>query len=172
MQILAVSGSLQTASSNTRFLREAQVGAPPGIEVTIFGDVDAVPPFNPDLDVDPAPVAVADLRARIAAADAVLIASPEYAHGMPGALKNALDWIVGSGELYGKPVVIVCVSPRSDGGANVREDLARTLGAQGSDVVASMTVEVVRSRSEDDNGRRVADAVASIFELLADRVDS
>ena len=172
MNILAISGSLQATSSNTRFLRSAQVGAPVGVEVTLFDDVAAIPHFNPDLDVDPAPTAVADLRVRLAASDAVLIASPEYAHGMPGALKNALDWMVGSGELYGKPVAIVCVSPRADGGVNVRQDLARTLGAQGADVVASITVQVVKSRTDDENARRVDDTVASVFDALSDRVES
>ena len=110
---------------------------------------------------------MAELRAPLAAADGVLIASPEYAHEMPGTLKNALDWVVGSGELYEKPVVIVCVSPRPDGGMNVKEALARTLGAQGSDVIASMTVQVVKTRPDDVNEKNVRAAIEAMFAAFA-----
>jgi NAD(P)H-dependent FMN reductase len=162
MRVLAVSGSLQAASSNTRFLHAARDGAPDDVEVDVFESVGALPHFNPDLV---APGAVTDFRERIAAADGVLIASPEYAHEMPGSLKNALDWIVGSGELYGKPVAIVCVSPRPNGGLYAREAIERTLGAQGSIVVSSSTVAVVKHDVRDDGvfDEQVRDGVAAVF---------
>jgi chromate reductase, NAD(P)H dehydrogenase (quinone) len=162
MKVLAVSGSLQAASSNTRFLHAARDLAPAGVDVDIFESVGAIPHFNPDLV---APGAVTDFRARIAAADGVLIASPEYAHEMPGSLKNALDWVVGSGELYGKPVAIVCVSPRPNGGLYAREAIERTLGAQGSIVVSSTTVAVVKHDVGDDGAfnEQVRDGVASVL---------
>ena len=147
MRIFAISGSLQAASSNTRFLHAARDLAPAGVDVDVFESVGALPHFNPDLL---APGAVTDFRERIAAADGVLIASPEYAHEMPGSLKNALDWVVGSGELYGKRVAIVCVSPRPNGGVYAREAIERTLGAQGSTIVLSETVGIVKHETEDD----------------------
>jgi NAD(P)H-dependent FMN reductase len=153
VKILALSGSLQATSSNTRFVRAAQQLAPAGTEVVVFDAVDAIPHFNPDIEAegDPSVLApVTELRTRIAEADGVLIASPEYAHEMPGSLKNALDWIVGTGELYGKRVAIVCVSPRPNGGVYAREAIERTLGAQGSEIVLSETVGVVKHEAEDD----------------------
>ncbi len=163
VKLLAISGSLQSASSNTKFVRAAQADPPVGTEVTIFEGLDELPHFNPDLDGDTPPASVAGLRTQLADSDGVLIASPEYAHEIPGSLKNALDWVVGSGELYAKPVVVVCVSPRPDGGTNVREALARTLGAQGADVLASMTVQVVKTHSDDANALRVRDALSAVF---------
>ena len=69
-----------------------------------------VPPFNPDLDTDTAPVEVVRFRAALEACDAILICSPEYAHGVSGVLKNALDWVVGSGELMDKPIALINAS--------------------------------------------------------------
>jgi NAD(P)H-dependent FMN reductase len=117
--------------------------------VDIFADLDRLPYFNPDLDTEPVPGPVADLRARLGAADGLLIASPEYAHEMPGVLKNALDWLVSSGELYGKPVAVLCAAPSSERGVFVREALERTLNAEGASVVFSKTVAVGRSSQQD-----------------------
>jgi NAD(P)H-dependent FMN reductase len=125
MRILAVSGSLRATSSNAALLRAAARDAPPGVEVILYESLGALPPFSPDLDVDPLPGAVADLRARIAAADALMICSPEYAHGMPGSLKNALDWLVSALEALGKPVLLVSASP--GGAAHAHAQLAEVL---------------------------------------------
>lgn len=113
MRILALSGSLRAASTNTALLRAAARAAPAGMTVDLYDGLGRLPVFNPDDDVAPAPAAVADFRRLLAAADAVLIACPEYAHGVPGGLKNALDWVVASGELAGKPVALLHASPRS-----------------------------------------------------------
>jgi chromate reductase len=146
VQILAVCGSLQARSSNAALLRTAPRIAPPGVEVVDAISVADVPPFNPDVErLGPAPKAVATWRTEVAGAAGVLIASPEYAHSLPGALKNALDWLVGSGELYGRRVAVLCGSPRPNGGALGREALERTLRAQGADVVWSATVTIAAS---------------------------
>src|ERR1039457_4670877 len=126
MKILAISGSLQTRSSNTALLRVADAVAPTDVEVAVYEGVGSLPYFNPDLDRDPAPTAVGALRQSFQNADAALIATPEYAHAMPGALKNALDWLVGSGERYGKRVAVLCASPRPDGGVRGRCNLEQT----------------------------------------------
>lgn len=112
MQILAISGSLRSASSNTTLLRAASRLAPTTVAITLYQGLGDLPHFNPDLDgegVSPPP-AVADLRHQLQAADGILICSPEYAHGVPGTLKNALDWIVSSGEFMGKPVALLNAS--------------------------------------------------------------
>lgn len=85
----------------------------------------------------------------VKAADAVLIASPEYAFGVPGALKDALDWLVGSGDLYEKPVAVLSAAPSAERGANARADLERTLGGQGARVIASATIVVPRGDAFD-----------------------
>jgi NAD(P)H-dependent FMN reductase len=142
--ILTISGSLQGASSNSLLVRLAGAVAPVGVRVEPYDGLGHLPFFNPDLDVTPAPPEVAELRRRIGAAVGVLIASPEYAHEMPGVLKNALDWLVSSGELYGKPVALLCAAPSRERGHYAREALARTLGAQGARVVLSESVAVQR----------------------------
>ena len=111
MRFLAISGSLRSASSNTTLLRVAAAVAPAPIEVQLYEGLGDLPHFNPDLDGEVALPAVADFRAQLQQSDAVLICSPEYAHGVPGVLKNALDWVVGSGELLGKPVALLNAKP-------------------------------------------------------------
>lgn len=111
LRFLAISGSLRGASSNTILLRVVASVAPAPIEVRLYEGLGELPHFNPDLDGEAALPAVADFRARLQESDAVLICSPEYAHGVPGVLKNALDWIVGSGELMGKPLALLNAKP-------------------------------------------------------------
>ena len=112
MHFLAISGSLRAVSSNKALLRAAALVAPPELTVTLHDGLAELPQFNPDHELDPIP-SVLHLRAELQAADAVLISSPEYAHGVPGALKNALDWVVGTGELVEKPVALLNASPRA-----------------------------------------------------------
>ena len=97
--------------------------------VTRYADLAELPPFNPDADVDPPTLPVRVLRAQVAAADAVIVSSPEYAHGVPGALKNALDWLVSGVEIYGKPVALLNPSPRSLFAHAQLAETLRTMGA-------------------------------------------
>jgi NAD(P)H-dependent FMN reductase len=155
VRILAVSGSLDPGSSNHALLRLAAgaVAAP---------SVGVLPHFSPTVDADDA---VAAWRSAVEGADAVLIASPEYAHSLPGSLKNALDWLVGSGELYGKPVAVLAATPRPGGGALGRAALEQTLRAQGADVRWSASVFVRRGTDPTDDPEArsaVAAALASL----------
>jgi chromate reductase len=102
-RILLISGSTRRGSGNTAALRTVQATAPEGITAEIYQGLAALPAFSPDEDEKP-PGPAADLRARIAAADGLLFCTPEYAGTLPGSLKNLLDWTVGGGEIYGKPV--------------------------------------------------------------------
>jgi len=113
MRILAISGSLRATSSNTILLNAAAALAPENVEVIVYRGLADLPHFNPDFDGDAAPPAVADFRCQLCKASGVIISTPEYAHGVPGVLKNALDWLVKSGELYEKPVAIFSASPRA-----------------------------------------------------------
>jgi chromate reductase len=98
MRILAISGSLRAASSNTAVLQAAAFLAPAGVEIVLYTGLGDLPHFNPDLDTDDPPEVVRALRHEIGQCDGLLICSPEYAHGVAGAMKNALDWLVSSVE--------------------------------------------------------------------------
>lgn len=111
VRILAISGSLRAMSSNSALLRTAAAVAPPGVEITQYEGLARLPHFNPDDDLGDPPEPVLELRAQVGAADALLFCVPEYAHGMPGSLKNALDWLVSSIELPGKHVALLNASP-------------------------------------------------------------
>lgn len=113
VRLLAISGSLRANSSNGALLLAARALAPESVDLRIYGGLGGLPLFNPDLDDEPGPPAVADLREQIRTADGLIISSPEYAHGVPGAMKNALDWLVGSGELVEKPVALWNAFPTS-----------------------------------------------------------
>jgi chromate reductase len=149
VHILGISGSLQERSSNRALLEAARDLAGDGVTVDEYRALDSLPHFNPDLERDGPPENVVEFRARVAAADGVLIASPEYAFGVPGALKDALDWLVGSGDLYGTPVVVLSAAPAAERGANARADLERTLRGQGADVLLSATIVVPRGEAYD-----------------------
>ena len=115
MHLLTISGSLRTASSNTAVLDALATLAPVGVTLTRYSQLGDLPYFNPDLDVDDdrLPTVVRAFRTQIGQVDGILISSPEYAHGVPGVLKNALDWLVGSVEFPYKPVALINISPRS-----------------------------------------------------------
>lgn len=125
MRILGISGSLRAASAHTSVLKAAAILAPAHVEVTLYAGLGDLPHFNPDLDTEDPPDAVAVLRREIGTSDGLLISSPEYAHGIAGALKNALDWLVGSVEFPTKPVALINASPRAfHADAQLREILA------------------------------------------------
>lgn len=109
MRIVAIPGSLGSRSSNRALLEAVSTLASPEAKVSILDGISELPYFNADLDRDGAevPAPVARLRVEIAAADALMIATPEYAHGIPGVLKNALDWLVSSPAIVGKPVGLI-----------------------------------------------------------------
>jgi NAD(P)H-dependent FMN reductase len=107
LRILAISGSLRIASSNTALLRAARSLAPEPVEISVYDGIAILPLFNPDDDGDAPHQVVLDLRTQIGRADKILMASPEYAHGVPGALKNVLGWLVSSIEFPEKPVALL-----------------------------------------------------------------
>ncbi len=97
MHLLALTGSLRAGSRNTRILEAVARLAPAEVNVTLYRSFDTLPAFSPDLESEALPAEVQALRDLLASADALLVCSPEYAHGVPGAFKNALDWLVGVG---------------------------------------------------------------------------
>ena len=128
LKVLTISGSLRAKSSNGTVLDALPLLAVPDVEIIRYADLGLLPAFNPDIDVNP-PAPAEALRKAVGAADALVISSPEYAHGIAGSLKNALDWLVGSLEFPGTPVAVINAAPRaSHADAQLREVL-RTMSA-------------------------------------------
>lgn len=138
MRILGISGSLRRDSYNTRLLRAAARTLPPGAELELFHGLAAVPPYDEDADVEPAPRAVERLRSQIAAADAVLIATPEYNASVPGVLKNAVDWAsrpFPDNALRGRPAAVIGTSTGLFGAVWAQAELRKVLRHAGARVL-------------------------------------
>ncbi|MBK7974666.1 MAG: NAD(P)H-dependent oxidoreductase [Deltaproteobacteria bacterium] len=142
IRVLAISGSLRRASSNTALLRAAALLAPPGTTIELFEGLDELPHFNPDREHEACP-ALDRLRRAVAACDGLLFSTPEYAHGVPGSLKNALDWLVGGHEFTGKPVAVLNPSPHSTFAVASLVETVRTMS--GRLVEAGSTTVALRS---------------------------
>jgi chromate reductase, NAD(P)H dehydrogenase (quinone) len=149
VRLLAVSGSLRQASSNSILLRAAELLCPEGVWVAHYEGIGDLPHFNPDLLEDP-PEAVIALRAIIGQADGLLISCPEYARGIPGAFKNMLDWLVSSEEFPGKPVALFNASPRA---SHAQAALRLVLETMSASIIedASMTVNLLSSQSSAES---------------------
>jgi chromate reductase len=158
VRILAISGSLRRDSYNTKLLRAAAELAPAGIELELYEGLAALPPYNAEDDIEPAPASVQDLRERVAAADAVLIATPEYNGSFPGQLKNAVDWAsrpFPESPLRNKPVAVVGASPTAYGAMWAQTDLRRVLGTAGARVVGEELPVAHAPEKFDDEGRLI-----------------
>ena len=159
MKIIAISGSLRATSLNTAVLHAASRLAPTGVKIEIFEGIGNLPFFNSDLDGDPLPREVAEFRAVIGTADGLLISSPEYARGVAGVMKNALDWLVGSFEFPNKPVALINTSPRA---THALAALTVTLETMSARLVndASITLPLLGTTND-------AESIAANAELAA-----
>lgn len=170
VRLLLVSGSTRSSSGNTAALATAAAMAPRGVRAVRYDGLAGLPAFNPDHDGDLLPEAAASLRREIAAADAVLFCTPEYAGNVPGSLKNLLDWTVGGGEFYGKPAAWINVAPHGRGAGAVAA-LAAVLGYVGAVIVeeACRHIPVDRAAIGPDGAvtdRGFAAEVAGIWDAL------
>ncbi len=137
MNVLGISGSLRRDSHNTRLLRAAAMELPPGASLELFEGLAELPAYCEDIDVEPVPEPVARLRDAIAAADALLIATPEYNASIPGVLKNAIDWAsrpFPDNVLRGRPVVVVGASTGLFGAVWAQAELRKVLNHTGAEV--------------------------------------
>lgn len=157
LRLLALSGSLRRVSVNTALLRAAARLAPAGVEVTVYDGLGGLPHFNADLE-DDEPPAVTAFRAEIRGAAGLVISSPEYAHGVPGFLKNALDWLVGGEELIHKPVALWNATPPA---AWAQDSLTETITVMSGRLVqeAALTVPL-RGKTIDEAGIATEPALA------------
>jgi chromate reductase len=175
MAILGISGSLRAASHNTALLRAAAGVAPDGVEIELYEGLDRLPPYNEDHDTDVAPAEVAELRRAIAAADAVLIATPEFNGTMPGQLKHAIDWAsrpYGEGSaLWGKPAAVIGASTSEYGALWAQDHVRKALGIAGARVLET---ELPVGRAPDrygPDGQLDHETRERLAEVVADLVD-
>jgi len=138
MRVLGISGSLRRGSLNSALLRAAAERLPAGAELIEYDGLAGVPPYDEDVELEATPAVVEELRDAVRGADALLIATPEYNHSIPGQLKNALDWVsrpAGQSALNGKPAAAIGASTGMFGAVWAQAELRKVLGAMGGRVV-------------------------------------
>jgi chromate reductase, NAD(P)H dehydrogenase (quinone) len=156
MKILAISGSLRSESYNSRLLLAVAELLPADIEFELFENLKAVPPYDQDDDIEPAPLAVGRLRAAIARADVLLFATPEYNSSIPGQLKNAIDWAsrpLATSVLRNKPVAVVGASTGAFGAVWSQAELRKVLAATGARVLDIEVAVGHAAERLDERGR-------------------
>jgi chromate reductase, NAD(P)H dehydrogenase (quinone) len=162
MQLLTLCGSLQAESNNRRLLTMTEAalsrGALLGHAVRHYAGLAELPHFNPDLEAGGPLAVVEDLRQAVAQADALLMACPEYGHSLPGALKNAIDWLIGSGELEGKLIATMASTPSEERGRFGLQALHQTLGAVKAQLVGGVPIP----RGNDER-RRLEALLADLY---------
>jgi chromate reductase len=167
--VLGIAGSLRGGSHNRELLRLAGASLPDGVELETWDGLRELPAFDEDAE-EPAPPAVAHLREALNAADAVLLAVPEYNGSIPGALKNALDWAsrpAGAGVLRGKPVAVMSASTGSFGGVWAQAETRKVLGLMGARVVGDeLAVGKAHERLAEPDAELSAQVYAAIDALL------
>lgn len=126
IKIVALSGSLRQASYNTAAVTALKELAPENVDIVIYKEIGELPLFNPDMEGRAIP-AFDDLRYTLAESQGLIIASPEYAHGISGVLKNALDWLVSGEEFVNKPVALINTSPRASHAQNALREVIKTM---------------------------------------------
>jgi chromate reductase, NAD(P)H dehydrogenase (quinone) len=169
MRILGISGSLRRDSHNTQLLRAAAAMLPPGAELELWEDLKAVPPYDADDDFGLIGRAesLQRLDAAIRDADAVLFATPEYNHSLPGTLKNALDWLsrpLVTNPLWGKPVAVVGASTGLFGAVWAQAELRKVLGAMSARVVDRELPVGQADAAFTEDGRLASDDLERICE--------
>jgi chromate reductase len=176
MRVLGISGSLRRDSLNSALLRAAAERLPAGAELVEFGHLREIPPYDEDLELEGAPEAVRELREALREADAVLIATPEYNHSIPGVLKNALDWAsrpAGQSALSGTPAAAIGASTGMFGAVWAQAETRKVLGALGGRVIET-ELPVARADKQLVDGRLELEPQQSerLEEILAELIAS
>lgn len=164
-KILAISGSLRSGSTNHNILKYLGELLPRDISYSIYDELALIPPFDPGLDNEDVAQPVVRLRKLLNEVDGVIICTPEYAFGVPGQLKNMLDWMVSSGSLVNKPVALITASL---GGEHAHASLLLTLGALSAKIIddATLVISFIRSKM-DNNGNLInEEAVKNLNKVL------
>ncbi|VTU30988.1 NADPH azoreductase [Variovorax sp. SRS16] len=174
-RLAGISGSLRQGSSNTAILRTLQASLPPEVEMTLL-PLEGIPLYNQDLDGPNPPEAVREFKAAVESSDGVVMCSPEYNFGMPGVLKNAIDWAsrpAFASPLKGKPVLVMTCSPAFTGGVRAQAQLRETLGGALSRVISRPQVVIAGVNAKIEGGRltdpaSLSFALEAVNDLLAE----
>jgi NAD(P)H-dependent FMN reductase len=161
IKILAISGSLRKNSSNTNVLYAVSNLRPENTDFQFYEGLEHLPHFNPEIDTDSPPDPVKDLRNQLKLADGVIICTPEYARGVPGSLKNALDWIVSSGEFVDKPVAVISASSHRSGGEKAHESILLTLEMIEAKIPKESTLRIGAVGAKINNKIEILDSTTS-----------
>jgi chromate reductase, NAD(P)H dehydrogenase (quinone) len=149
-KILAICGSTRKTSSNSNLIAAIRNLYADSVDVTTFDGLPDIPHFNPDLDNENPPTNVSDFRQQLKAADGILICTPEYAMGVPGTLKNAIDWTVSSMEFSHKPVALITASTA---GHKAHDSLMETLKVIEADIpdISQLVISHVRTKVQGND---------------------
>jgi len=174
MRVLGLSGSLRRGSLNSALLRAAAERLPAGAELVEFERLDEVPPYDEDVELEGTPAVVEELREAVREADAVLIATPEYNHSIPGQLKNALDWVsrpAGKSALNGKPAAVIGASTGIFGAVWAQAELRKVLGAMGGRVIETeLPVGHAKEQLHGDHLELHPEQAAQLESILAELI--
>jgi chromate reductase len=176
MRVLGISGSLRRDSHNSKLLGVAgKMFERDGVRFEVYEDLKQVPPYDEDDDVDPAPAAVAHLRAAVAGADAVFFSTPEYNASIPGQLKNAIDWLsrpVGTGAIKNKPVAVIGASAGMFGAVWAQAELRKVLATAGARVIeGEVAVGHAHTRFGEDGQPNIAEQVQTVIDTVITELD-
>ncbi len=175
MHVLALSGSLRTGSHSTELLRRAAAAAPDDVDVVLYKGLKEIPPYDADDDLPgDQPAAVERFKAALAGADAVLVATPEYNHSIPGVLKNALDWAsrpILDSPVRNTPVAVLSSSTGMFGGVWAAAETRKVLGALGARVLEeTVTVPRAHERLAEGPDDVLAEGLRAVLGALAHEV--
>ena len=173
MRVLGIVGSLRPGSHNRKLLLAASELFPPDLEFEIWDGLKAVPPYDEDDDVEPAPAAVAQLRAAIAGADAILFATPEYNSSIPGQLKTAVDWAsrpIATAALRNKPVAVIGASTGMFGAVWAQAELRKVLARAGARVLEGELPVPLAASQFDEEGRLSDEELRARLAEVAERL--
>jgi chromate reductase, NAD(P)H dehydrogenase (quinone) len=175
IKIAAISGSLKSTSLNTNILRAIAKIAPENVVVYLVEGLDSLPHFNPENEEEIE--SLTNFRQQLKKADGIIFSTPEYAYGVPGVLKNALDWVVSSGELYQKPVAAISASSVFSGGDKALASLILTLTALGAGTTINSTLSIANIKSKISESGEVTDpetilSLKSLFSDLLSRISA
>ena len=176
IEIFALSGSLRAVSTNSALLTALRRNAPPDCRVAIYDELGHLPIFNPDDEGERTPPQAQQLIDAVTRADGVVISCPEYAHGVPGGLKNALDWLVSRDAAVGKPAMLVHASPRSLISRAALGEIMRTMSFDLHDgpeleiaLLGKKPVEIAGILAEAANIERMQNALAGFASFVGSR---
>jgi len=177
MKLVAISGSVRRESYNLALLRAMKELRPKDSSVTIYDQIKDIPIFNPNLGDEELPANVASLISMLRDSDGVIISTPEYAHGVPGALKNTLDWLVSSDVLILKPIVVTSVSTSGLGGVRSHGPLITILTAMNTNVIVEGSMNVPNAQSKFDDALNLIDdltksSIAILFKAMGKAIDN